>query len=162
MALGKEGGDFLILHREADDAVLAGLPVRGRRELMFRGHLERIDDAENFSKVASGGGWVGKRQLDLLIRPDDEDGTNRGGIVHVGMNHVVGVGNLFGGVSDDGVVHRAALGFIDVADPAPVGFHRIDADRDDLHITLLELLLKLRDRAEFRGANGSIVFGVGK
>ena len=43
---------LIVGYRSGDDDVFALLPLRGRRDLVFRGQLERVDDAQDFVEVA--------------------------------------------------------------------------------------------------------------
>lgn len=43
---------------------------------MLVASLQRVDDAQHFGGVAASGGRVREDGTDLLVRVDDEDGTN--------------------------------------------------------------------------------------
>ena len=50
--------------------VVALLPVHRRRDLVFRGELHRIDDAQDLVEVPAGAHRIDEDQLDLLVRAD--------------------------------------------------------------------------------------------
>src|ERR1700742_1103949 len=72
-ALGVEAPGLVIGDGARDDDVLALIPVGGRRDAMLGGELQRVDDAQYLLEVAPGGHRINQDQLDLLVRPDDED-----------------------------------------------------------------------------------------
>ena len=59
--------------RAGDDHVTARLPLRGRRDLVLRRQLQRVDDAQHLVEVAAGRHRIDEDQLDLLVRADHED-----------------------------------------------------------------------------------------
>src|SRR4026208_2187365 len=63
---------FLVRDRSGDGAAPAGLPVGGRRNLVLGSQLQRVDHAQHLVEVPSGRHRVGKTELHLLIRSDDE------------------------------------------------------------------------------------------
>ena len=65
------GGDW-----RRDDNVVTRKPVDGSGNTVLLGGLEGINDTEDLSGVAAGGGGVGHDEADLLGRVDDEDGTD--------------------------------------------------------------------------------------
>lgn len=154
---GEEFGGIFVGEGGHDDAVLAAFPIGGSGDFVLGGELQGIDDAKDFEEIPSGAGGVSEGELDFFVRPDDEDGADGGFIVRVGVDHVIEGGHLLLGIGDDGEVHHAGLGFIDVFDPAVVGIERVHADSDDLDVALLEFLFDFGDHAEFGGADGGIV-----
>ena len=52
-------------------------PVGGRRDSMLFAELKRINDAQNFVKVAARGGGVGNFEANNVLRIDHKDITNR-------------------------------------------------------------------------------------
>ncbi len=78
------------------------------------------------------------------------------------MDHVVQFGDFLVFVRQNRVVHAARLGFVDVADPAFVGFSTIDGERDRLYIALVELRFQLSHHPQLSGANGGVVSRVGE
>src|SRR5580704_13505935 len=64
---------LVVGHRAGEDDVLALLPVRRRRHAVLGGELQRVDDAQHFVEIAPRGHRINQDQLDLLVRPDDED-----------------------------------------------------------------------------------------
>ena len=147
--LREELRDFIIFHRRGDDAVLSVFPVRRRGDFVLRGELQRVDDSEDFQKVASGRCGIGEREFDFLVRADDEDGTHRECGIRIGMDHVVEHGDVALGVSDDREVHRARLSFVDVTNPALMGCERVDTDGDALDVAFIELGLQASGSSEF-------------
>ena len=79
----------LVRHGRDDDDVLALLPVGRRRHRVLRGELQRVDHAEQFREIASRAGWVGERELHLVVRADDEYRSHRRGFARVRVDHVV-------------------------------------------------------------------------
>src|ERR1700716_3719302 len=71
-------GGFLIGDGSGDDDVVALLPVGGGGDLVFRGELHGVEDAEDLVEVAAGGHGIAELQLDLLVGADDEDGADGG------------------------------------------------------------------------------------
>src|SRR3954447_5837160 len=67
---------LLVGDRAGDDDVVAGLPLRGRRDLVLRGQLQRVDYAQNLVEVAAGRHRIDEQQLDLLVRTNHEDVAN--------------------------------------------------------------------------------------
>src|SRR5207249_1670047 len=140
-----------------DDHVLAALPVHRRRDLVLRGELHRVDDAQHLVEVASCRHRIRDRQLDLLVRADDVDGTN--GLVigrrarraggRLLREHVVQLRDLEILVADHRIVRRGALRLLDVLRAALVRVHALRGQTDDLHVALGELSLELRDVTEF-------------
>src|SRR6266446_10158227 len=63
----------VIADRAGDDDVLALLPVGWSRHLVLRGQLQGIDDAQHLVEISSRGHRIDQDQLDLLVRPNDED-----------------------------------------------------------------------------------------
>src|SRR4029079_19268078 len=68
---------LFVRNRSRDDHVVALFPVDWRGDAMLRGELHRIDHAENLIEIAPGGHGIDQDQLDLLVRANDEDVTNR-------------------------------------------------------------------------------------
>src|SRR5580692_2687734 len=64
-----------------EDDVFALLPVRGRRDAVLGGELQRVDHAQHLVEIAARGHRINQHELDLLVRPDDEN------IAH---GHVIG------------------------------------------------------------------------
>jgi hypothetical protein len=74
--LGEQGLGLLVLDGGVDNDVLTGDPVdRGGDAVLVTG-LEGVDDAEDLSGVAAGGGRVGEDGADGLLGVDDEDGSD--------------------------------------------------------------------------------------
>lgn len=164
LSLGIGSGD-----RGRNDNVITGQPVDGAGNAVLLGGLESINDTENLSSVAAGGGGVGHDQTNLLGRVDDEDradgqshtlGVNVGGVLEV--DHVVQVGDLALGVGNDGELELGAGDLIDVLDPTVVGLDAVGTQTNELNTTLGELGLKLGEGTELGGADGGEVIGVGE
>src|SRR5437867_8418421 len=69
---GKHPGPILVRDGGHNDAILAIVPVSGRRQLVIGRELERGNDPQDLGKVAARAGGISQGQLDFLIRPDDE------------------------------------------------------------------------------------------
>ncbi len=83
-------------------------------------------DAQDFREIAPRGHRIDQHQLDLLVRPDDEDvadslvvgGRARERIARRrGRQHVVELGDVEIGVADHRIVRRGALRLLDVLRP---------------------------------------------
>src|SRR6266852_9363863 len=64
---------LVVADRTRDDDVFALLPVRGRRDAMLRGHLQRVDHTQDFLEIAPRRHGIDQHQLDLLVSSVDED-----------------------------------------------------------------------------------------
>ena len=93
-ALGEAALGVVVAERRDDDDVLAVLPVDRRGHRVVGRQLQRVEDADDLVHVAPGRGRIGQRQLDLLVRADDEDRAHGQGVVGVGVDHVVEVRHL--------------------------------------------------------------------
>src|SRR5262249_53383730 len=72
--------DFLgliVADRSGNNHVLTLLPVRGRRDAMLGGHLQRINNAQNLVEVTPGRHRIDEDQFDFLVRSDDENVAHR-------------------------------------------------------------------------------------
>lgn len=150
-----------------DDDIVTVLPVGRGGDTVLVTELERVDDAEDLVKVATGGGGVGKGETDGLLGVDDEDGADGEWDtlgVDVGqvlvVQHVEEGGDLAVGIGDDGELDLDVVDLVDVLDPLMVGFEAVSGEADDLDIALIELGLEAGDDTELSGANGSEVCGV--
>ena len=75
-SLGEESSHVLLLDAGHHHAGASLLPVDGRGDLLGGGELETVNDSDDLVKVAARGGWVEQRQLQPLVRADDEDGSD--------------------------------------------------------------------------------------
>ena len=162
---------FLIGDGSSDDDVVALLPVGGSGDLVFGCELHGVEDAEDLVEVAAGGHGIAELQLDLLVGADDEDRADGGvggwgaafpGAGLVGGEHVVELGDLEIDVADHGVVDGVAGDVMDVDGPLGVVLDGIDREADDLGSALGELAFEAGHGAEFGGADGGEVLGVGE
>lgn len=74
------------------DHIVARDPVDRGCHLILVTRLERIDDAEDFSSIAAGRGWVREDETDGLLGVDDEDGADREGLAEeesVALRHCI-------------------------------------------------------------------------
>src|SRR5690606_22354566 len=106
------------------------LPVGRGGNLVVVGQLQRVDHPQDLVEIAPGAGWVGDGQAHLLVRVDDEQRTYGQGVVGVGVDQVVQLGDLAISVGQDREVHRGVLRFVDVVDPLDVRVHRINRQGD--------------------------------
>src|SRR3981081_2675022 len=153
-----------------DDDVAALLPVGGGGDPVFRGELHGVEDAEDLVEVAAGGHGIAELQLDLLVGADDEDGADGGvggrGAAFAaaglgGRGPGVGPGDLDVDIADHGVVDGVAGDVLNVDGPPCVVLDGIDREADDLGSALGELAFEAGHGAEFGGADGGGVLGVG-
>jgi hypothetical protein len=162
---------FLVRHCRHDDHILAVLPIYWSCHLVGSRELYRIEDPQNFVKVAACGHRVNQHQLDLLVRADQEHraycGVVRGcaalgGGSRIARQHVIELCHLEFRVTDQRVVHSVALSLFDVCCPPSVTAYRVDAQPDNLAVSLCEFGLQAGHVAEFGGANGSKVLRMRK
>ncbi len=162
---------FVVADGAGDDDVLALFPVRGRGDTVLGRELQRVDHPDDLIEIAAGGHRVGQRQLDLLVRADDEYGAH-GGVVGRGAvggvagrirrQHVVEFRDLEIGVADHGVVRGRTLGLADVFRPQRMPGHRIDAQSDQLDAAFVELSFQPGEGAKLGGAHRGEVLGMRK
>ena len=133
------------------------MPVRGRRDLVARRELTRLEQAQHLVEIPSRAHRINQHGLDELVGPDQVDGSD--GLVRRGRSalrrgagvrrqHVVELGNVEVAVADQWVAHVAARCILDVGQPARVIADGIYREPDDLAVTLRELGLELREITE--------------
>lgn len=129
--------------------------------------LERVDDTEDLSSIASSGGRVGQDSADSLLGVDDKDGADSESntlAVHVGgilvVQHVVCVCDLPLLVTNDGKLQAAAANLVDILDPSSVALDSVGRKANELDTTLGELWLELSEGAELGGADRGVVLRV--
>src|SRR5690349_7286740 len=161
IALGKAAGDLgLVLQGRDDDHVVSALPIGGSRDLVRIGELQRVDDAQDLLEVPARAGGVGDEGADLLVRIDEEYRAHRERVVRFRVDHVVEVRDLAVRIGEDRIVELTILGLFVVLRPLSVAVYGIDADREDLDVSALELLGQVRDAAKLGGADRGEVLGV--
>lgn len=74
--LGEEVLGLVVADGGVDNDIVTGDPVDGGGDLVLVTGLERVDDAEDLSGVAAGGGGVGEDGSDGLLGVDEEDGSD--------------------------------------------------------------------------------------
>src|SRR4029453_15002005 len=113
-------------------------------------------------EIAAGRHGISEHQLDLLIRSNNEHRADcgivcrsspLGGSTSAGVNHVVEFGDLEVKVTDNRIVHRMALGFLDILGPFLVIGHGINAQTDHFKFAFRELRFETRHIAELSCAN---------
>ena len=133
--------------------------------------LNRIEDPQNFVKIAACGHRVHEHQLDLLVRADQENCAYRGvvsgratfgGGSRIGRQHVIELCDLEFRIADQWVIHSVPLSLFYVHCPLSVTAYRVNAQPDNLAVPLCEFGLQPGHVAEFGGANGSKVLRVRK
>ena len=137
----------------------------------FAGELAAIEQAQYLVEVATGAHRVGEHGLDAFVRADYEDRTH-GGVVHrcapfggvagVLGEHVEELRNFQFGVADQRVGNGVALGFLDVLHPLGMVGHGIDRQAQDLAVARRKVAREASHVAEFRGAHGGEILGVGE
>merc|ERR1719206_1612105 len=70
--LGEETSSIFLLHTRNHHAAPTSLPVNRRGHLASGSELEAVDNSEDFVEVSSCGGGVQERQLQPLVRANDE------------------------------------------------------------------------------------------
>ena len=145
--------------------------LHGRRDLVVRRQLERVDHPQHLVEVAAGGHRIDQDQLDLLVRADHEDVADglvvrRSALGRVALDvrrkHPVRLRDLELRIADQRIVGRRALRLLDVLRPPLVVVERVDRESDDLHAALVELRLDVRHVAELGGADRGEVARVGE
>jgi hypothetical protein len=153
--------------REPVVRILTGNPVNRGGDSVLVTSLERVDNAEHLSGVATSGSGVWEDCADGLLGVDDEDGADGesnalgvdvGGVLVV--KHVVGEGDLALLVANDRELEARARDLVNVLDPATVAVDSVGRETDELYTTLGELRLELGEGTELGGADGSVVLGV--
>lgn len=167
--LRKQGPGLGVGEARGNDDIVARDPVDRGGDLAAElvGGLQGVEGAQDLGGVAATAGRVGHDQADLLGRVDDEDradGQLHALVVDVGgvlvVDHVVEQGDLALRVGDDGELQAAAGDLVDVPDPRAVGVAVVDAEPDQLGVSLGELRLELGKRPELGGAHGREVVRV--
>jgi hypothetical protein len=125
-------------------------------------HLQRINRPQDFVKVTSGAGGVGDHQAYFFIRVNHEQRPDGQAVIGIRMNHVVKLGHFAILIGNDREIYRAALSFVDVADPLGMRFHRVHAQGDGFHITLGKFAFQLGGQAQLGGAHRREVRRMGK
>ena len=121
---------------------------------MFGGHLKREEDSLDLVEVAAGRGGVCEGQLELFVGPDDENAANSEGVVSVGVDHPVKVGDFAVVVAEDGISHFHVLSFFDILHPTVVVLHRVHRKRNHLRIHGLKFGLQPGNGTELCRAHG--------
>ena len=78
------------------------------------------------------------------------------------IQHIIQVRHFPLFVPNDREAERGIGDFVDVFDPAAVRFDRVGGQADQFDAALGEFGLEAREGAEFGGAYGRVVFGVGE
>ena len=152
---------------------------------MLIASLERIDDTQDLSRVATSRGGVRKDGADGLLGVDDEH-TADGESNALGVDirsvlvidptsssaknldslsrslHVIGQSHFALLVTNDGKGEVATRNLVDILDPASMGLDGIGRETNQLDTTLLELRLQLCESTELGRAHGGVVFGMGE
>ena len=85
-----------------------------------------------------------------------------GGVARVLGQHVEELGDLEFRVADEGVRDGVALGLLDVLQPLAVVGDGIDGEAENLAVPRREIVRQASHVAEFGGADGGEVLGVGE
>lgn len=148
---------FFIVDRSMDDDIFfwleirqniygLHLPVNRGDEIIFVSQLQRIDDAEDFSRVATGTGGVVDDCANGFLWVDEEYGTNSqchtlrvdvGSILII--DHVVQIGNFARLVGNDGETQVSAGDFIDILNPFLMRIESICTQPNKFDTSFLEL-----------------------
>ena len=127
---------------------------------MVVGELQRIDDPQDFIKVAAGAGGIGDLQTQLLGWVDHEHRAHREVVERLRVNHPVEIAHGFVLIREDRVINDRALGFVDIANPALVALSRVNAQGNGFDVALIPFGSQLGDGTELRGANRGVISGV--
>ena len=124
--------------------------------------MQTINHPQDLVEVTAGGGGIGQGQTDFLGGIDDENAADGDLRVGIGVDHAVEVRHFVIHISQDGIVHRGALGLFDVLGPTLVVFHTVDAQGNGLNVALGEFILQLGNTTQLGGAHRGVVGGVGE
>jgi len=148
-----------------DDDIFTLLPVDGGGDPVLVTELKRVDDPEDFVKVATSGGRVRNGQTDDLLGVDDEhrsDGEGNALGIDVGsilvVQHVVQGSDSAAFIGDDGVLDtRGADGLLaeglDILDPSFVLLETVVGEADDFHTTVIKVLGATSNFSKLSGAD---------
>merc|ERR1719394_847259 len=161
--LGEETSSIFLLHTRNHHAAPTSLPVNRRGHFASGSELEAVNHSEDFVEVSSCGGWVQERQLQPLVRANDEHRpAGEGdalGIFLIRVHHSVQSGHLSFGISNDGIRETSLEVVVgnDVLDPAIVAVHLVTAQGDQLHSTLCEIIAQHLHPAQLSGTHWGVV-----
>lgn len=167
MALGEKSLYIFLLDRWQHHAFFALGPVDGGSYFLVGGELQRVDDTQYLIKVATGGSGVQDRELELLVRTDNEHCTTCHGharrvlldrIQHTKLHREVTFR-----VSDDGIreVSTATTVCLEIWDPFLVGSCCIARQCNHFDIALGEFRMDRRQQAQLRGADWGEIIRMG-
>merc|ERR1719323_1528046 len=129
--LGEETSSIFLLHSRNHHAAPTSLPVNRRGHLASGGELEAVNHSEDFVEVSSCGGGVQERQLQPLVRTNDE-------------HRPAGEGN-------------ALSIFLIRVHHSVQSVHLVTAQGDQLHSTLCEIIAQHLHPAQLSGTHWGVV-----
>ena len=71
--LGEELFRSVVVHSRVNDDVISRYPVYRRGDFVLVSELKRVDNTNNFIKVATSRSRVGNQKSDSFLRVDNED-----------------------------------------------------------------------------------------
>jgi len=170
----EEGFGLFVGDRWVDDNILTLLPVdRGGDAVPFA-DLERVDDPEDFVKVATSGSGVRNGQTDDLLGVDDEhrsDGEGNALGVDVGgilvIQHVVQGSDLTFLVRDYGIFDMGwadilSAKLLNILDPSLVLFEAVGRETNDFHTTISKVFGATSNFAKLSGADRGKIIRMGE
>ncbi len=134
---------------------------------MLRVQLHGIEQAQHLVEIAACAHRIHEHGFDLPVGSDEEHRAHRR-VVHrrarpaarVLVNHVVELRDGQIRVTDQRIVDRVPLRFLDVADPVFMIADRIDAEPDDLRVAPVEFRLEAGHVSQFGSADGREILRV--
>lgn len=159
-----------VRHGGRDDDVFTFGPVDRGGNALGVSLLQSVDHSQHFSSVSPSQRRVGHDQSHLLGGVNDEHQSHGehglfGDLLEVGFRqHVVQVQHFQLLVSNDGELELGPIShhFLDVLDPLLVRGDPFRQQPNQLDASLVELRLQLGEGAQFGGAHGGEVGGVGE
>jgi len=166
--LWEESSSIFLFHSRHHHAAAASLPVNRCGHLAGGCELEAVNHSQDLVKVSPCCGWVEQRQLQPLVRANDEDcpagKRDAFSVLLVGVHHSIQSSHLPFGVRNDRVGEASGQVVVcnDVLDPAIVAVHLVTAESNQLHSALCKIIAQHLNPAKLSGAHWSIVSRVGE
>jgi len=156
--LGKEPRHVLLLDTWHDHAGATLSPVNRCGHFLCCSQLKTVHNTNDLIEVATCCSWIEQRQLEFLIRSNDEDSSgsesNSSGILLLRIHHSIHLSYVTLGVSNDWVGELCQVVVsLDVIDPAVVRLHRVTGESNQLDTSVGKLLVESLNSAKLSCAN---------
>jgi len=164
---------LIVADRRMDNHVFTLLPVDGRGHTVLVTNLERVNDTNNFVKVATGRCWISNQETDGLLGINNEncsDGERKTLGVTIGsvllVKHVVQSRNFTILVRNDGEINRCRselrTPLLDILRPFGMVLEAVRRNTDDLDVSGSKVGSSPGDLRKFRGAHGREITWMGE